>query len=94
MFQFPWLPHPALYIQAGVTGHDSSRVSPFGNPRIYGWLAPTLGLSQLPTSFFGSRCLGIHRVLLNTCRIDARARYEVLKERPVSPTRRLPTSKG
>ena len=34
MFQFPWLPHPALCVQTGVTGHDSSRVPPFGHPRI------------------------------------------------------------
>jgi hypothetical protein len=80
MFQFPGLPQPALWIQAGVTGHDSSRVSPFGHPRIDGWLAPTLGLSQLPTSFVGSRCLGIHPVHFPTCRKDTRARYRVLKD--------------
>ena len=34
MFQFPRFPPPALWIQAGVTGHDPSRVSPFGDPRI------------------------------------------------------------
>ncbi len=38
MFQFPWLPPPALCVQAGVTGHDPSRVSPFGHPRIDGSL--------------------------------------------------------
>ena len=63
MFQFPGFPVPALCVQAGLTGHDPSRVSPFGHPRIDGWLAPPLGLSQLPTSFIGSRCHGIHRVL-------------------------------
>ena len=62
MFQFPGFPVPTLCVQAGLTGHDSSRVSPFGNPWIYGWLAPTQGLSQLPTSFIGSRSLGIHRM--------------------------------
>ncbi len=62
MFQFPGFPVLALCVQARLTGHDSSRVSPFGNPWIYGWLAPTQGLSQLPTSFIGSRSLGIHRV--------------------------------
>ena len=45
------------------------RVSPFGNPRINGYLllpvayrwifAPPRGLSQLVTSFFGSQCQGI-----------------------------------
>ena len=34
MFQFAGLPLPGLYIQPGVTGHDPSRVSPFGHPRI------------------------------------------------------------
>ena len=68
MFQFPGFPEPALYIQTGLTGHDPSRVSPFGHPWIYGWLAPPQGLSQLPTSFIGSRCQGIHRVLFHTCR--------------------------
>ena len=62
MFQFPGFPVLALCVQARLTGHDSSRVSPFGNPWIYGWLAPTQGLSQLPTSFVGSRSLGIHRM--------------------------------
>jgi hypothetical protein len=70
MFQFPGFPTAALCVQAGLTGHDPSRVSPFGHPWICGWLAPPQGLSQLPTSFFGSRCQGIHRVLLTACRKD------------------------
>ena len=37
MFQFPRFPLAALYIQAGVTGHYPSRVSPFGYPRIKAW---------------------------------------------------------
>ena len=37
MFQFPRFPLSALYIQAGVTGHYPSRVSPFGDPRIKAW---------------------------------------------------------
>ena len=37
MFQFPRFPPPALCVQAGVTGHDPSRVSPFGYPRIEAW---------------------------------------------------------
>ena len=64
MFHFPTFPPPALYIQAGVTGLASSRVSPFGNPRITVWLSTPRGLSQIATSFFGSRCQGIHRLLL------------------------------
>jgi hypothetical protein len=70
MFQFPGFPVPALCVQAGLTGHDPSRVSPFGHPWICGWLAPPQGLSQLPTSFFGSRCQGIHRAPLTACRKD------------------------
>ena len=54
MFHFPTFPLPALYIQAEVTGHDSSRVSPFGNPRIKALLSAPRGLSQIYTSFIGS----------------------------------------
>src|SRR6187551_329611 len=42
-------------------------VSPFGNPRIKACLSAPRGLSQITTSFFGSRCQGIHRLLLETC---------------------------
>jgi hypothetical protein len=66
MFHFPTCPPPALCVQAGVTGHDSSRVSPFGNPRITARLTAPRGLSQPPTSFFGSWCQGIHRAPLIT----------------------------
>jgi hypothetical protein len=86
MFQFPGFPATALCVQTALTGHDPGRVPPFGHPWIDGWLAPPQGLSQLPTSFIGSRCQGIHRVLFPTCRRDARARYEVLKD-PPHPTR-------
>ena len=66
MFHFPTFPPHALCVQAWVTGLASSRVSPFGNPRITVWLSTTRGLSQIPTSFFGSWCQGIHRVPLKT----------------------------
>ena len=66
MFHFPTFPLPALCVQAGVTGLASSRVSPFGNPRITVWLSTPRGLSQIPTSFFGSWYQGIHRVPLET----------------------------
>ena len=66
MFHFPTFPPHALCVQAGVTGLASSRVSPFGNPRITVWLSTPRGLSQIPTSFFGSWCQGIHRVPLKT----------------------------
>ena len=64
MFHFPTFPPLALCVQARVTGHDSCRVSPFGNPRITARLAAPRGLSQPPTSFFGSWCQGIHRAPL------------------------------
>jgi hypothetical protein len=54
MFQFPWLSLPALCVQTGVTGHDSSRVSPFGNPRINACLTASRGLSQPAASFIDS----------------------------------------
>ena len=68
MFHFPTFPLPALYIQAGVTRSPKGPggVSPFGNPRITVWLSTPRGLSQIPTSFFGSWCQGIHRVPLKT----------------------------
>ena len=67
MFHFPTFPPTALYIQAEVTGHDSSRVSPFGHPWITARLSAPQGFSQIPTSFFGFWCQGIHRVHLITC---------------------------
>jgi hypothetical protein len=66
MFHFPALPPAALCIQAGATAHDDGRVSPFGNPRINARLPAPRGLSQAPTSFIGSWCQDIHRMLLKT----------------------------
>ena len=66
MFHFPTFPPTALYIQAEVTGHDSSRVSPFGHPWITARLSAPQGFSQTPTSFIGFWCQGIHRVPLLT----------------------------
>src|ERR1700710_1816474 len=67
MFHFPTFPPSALCVQAEVTGHDSSWVSPFGNPRITARLPTSRGLSQAPTSFIGSWCQGIHHVPLVAC---------------------------
>jgi hypothetical protein len=53
-----------------VTGHYARRVSPFGNPRIEVWLPTPRGLSQAPTSFFGSWYQGIHRVPLLTWQLQ------------------------
>jgi hypothetical protein len=66
MFHFPTFPPLTLCVQVRVTGHDSSRVSPFGNPRINVRLPTPRGLSQAPTSFIGSWCQGIHRAPLLT----------------------------
>ena len=63
MFQFPRFPPPALCVQAEVTGHYPSRVSPFGYPRIEAWSAAPRGFSQPPTSFIGIWRQGIHRWL-------------------------------
>ena len=66
MFHFPTFPPYALYIQAQVTVHNHCWVPPFGNPRITARLTAPRGISQPPTSFIGSWCQGIHRVLLHT----------------------------
>ena len=67
MFHFPTFPPDPLCVQGQVTGHDSSWVSPFGNPRITARLPTSRGLSQAPTSFIGSWCQGIHHVPLVAC---------------------------
>ena len=41
-------------------------VPPFGHPGITVRLSTPPGLSQIPTSFIGSRCQGIHRAPLET----------------------------
>ena len=93
MFHFPTFPPHALYIQAPVTGLSSSWVSPFGHPRITARLPTPRGLSQAPTSFIGSRCQGIHHLLLVACRHkDARVHCEVLNIRPTPPPHPTPTT--
>ena len=66
MFHFPAFPPHTLCIQMRVTRHHACWVPPFGHPRITARLAAPRGLSQPPTSFIGSWCQGIHRVLLHT----------------------------
>ena len=61
MFQFRRFPLPVLCVQTGVTGHDPSRVAPFGHPRVEACLTARRGLSQPTTSFIGSWRQGIHR---------------------------------
>src|SRR5690606_794785 len=93
MFHFPTFPPRTLYIQVRVTGDEACRVSPFGNPRINVWLSTPRGLSQIPTSFFGSWCQGIHRAPLKTySHKDARVHCTVLNIRPGPPRANRPTS--
>jgi hypothetical protein len=66
-FTSPRSLHTPYFIQARVTGHDSSQVSPFGHPRINARLPTPQGLSQAPTSFIGSRCQGIHHMPFTAC---------------------------
>ena len=103
MFHFPTFPPTPLYIQGEVAGHDSGtfEVSPFGHPRITARLPTPHGLSQVATSFIGSRCQGIHRPPSVAChqqtknietRIykDARVHYTILTQQTNTPTK--PTS--
>ena len=65
-----------------MTGHDPSRVSPFGDSRIKARSAAPRDFSQPPTSFIGIWRQGIHRWLFVAWKNkDARARYAVLKGR-------------
>jgi hypothetical protein len=66
MFHFPAFPPHTLCVQVWVTPHDWCRVSPFGHPGITARLTAPPGLSRPPTSFIGSWCQGIHRLLSAT----------------------------
>src|ERR1041385_302362 len=66
MFHFPAFPPRTLCVQVRVTPHDWCRVSPFGHPGITARLTAPPGLSRPPTSFIGSWCQGIHRLLSAT----------------------------
>src|SRR3978361_513851 len=63
-FTSPRSLHTPYFIQARVTGHDSSWVSPFGHPRINARLPTPQGLSQAPTSFIRSFWPATHHRLL------------------------------
>ena len=62
MFHFPRFACSPLCIQSGIRQHYLPSVSRFGYRRIKAWLAAPRRFSQLPTSFFASCRLGIHRV--------------------------------
>ena len=71
LISFP--PATKMFQFAGLASRQSRddspsgcRVSPFGNPRIKGCLAPPRGLSQLTTPFIASGSQGIPRVPLMT----------------------------
>ena len=69
MFHFPAFPPHRLCVQRQVTTPPRKAhggVSPFGHPGITVRLSTPPGLSQIPTSFIGSRCQGIHRAPLET----------------------------
>ena len=64
-FTSPRSPQPAYVFNRW--SHDTScGVSPFGNPGLNVRLSTPPGLSQIPTSFFGSCCQGIHHAPLET----------------------------
>ena len=67
-FTSPRSLYPPYIFRRESLGRTStpSGVSPFGNPRLKARLSAPRGLSQIATSFFGSRCQGIHRLLLET----------------------------
>ncbi len=48
-----------------VERDTSDWVTPFGYPRVKGWLPPHRGFSQAPTSFIVTTCRGIHHMLLS-----------------------------
>jgi hypothetical protein len=96
MFHFPATPPPALYIQAGATGHQAGQVTPFGNPGITVQLATPPGISQPHTSFIGHPAprhppCALHN-LTNTVKSDrnkdTHAHYTNLKQHtsPAKPT--------
>jgi hypothetical protein len=101
MFHFPATPPPALYIQAGATGHQAGQVTPFGNPGITVQLATPPGISQPHTSFIGHPAprhppCALHN-LTNTAKSDrnkdTHAHYTNLKQH-TSHTKPTTTSDG
>src|SRR5216683_2133574 len=69
-FTSPRFLHLPYVFRQGRWAITPIQVSLFGNPRIEVWLPTPRGLSQAPTSFFGSWCQGIHRVPLITWQLQ------------------------
>ena len=64
-------------------------VPPFGDPGITVRLSTPPGLSQIPTSFIGSRCQGIHRAPLETSTQKKPQRAHTHATCVHTPTRKL-----
>lgn len=82
-FTSPRSLYPPYIFRRESPGHHEGPggVSPFGDPRITALLSAPRGLSQIYTSFFGSRCQGIHRLLLKT------STNKITQQRPmIEPT--------
>ena len=69
-FTSPRFLHLPYVFRQGRWAITPNQVAPFGNPRVKVWLPTNRGLSQAPTSFFGSWCQGIHRVPLLTWQLQ------------------------
>jgi hypothetical protein len=69
-FTSPRFLHLPYVFRQGRWAITPNQVALFGNPRIDVWLPTPRGLSQVPTSFFGSWCQGIHRVPLSTWQLQ------------------------
>ena len=69
-FTSPRYLHLPYVFRQGRWAITPTQVSLFGNPRIEVWLPTPRGLSQAPTSFFGSWCQGIHRAPLITWQLQ------------------------
>jgi hypothetical protein len=84
MFQFPRLPPHALCVQAWVTGHDPSWVSPFGHPRIVGCLHLPGAFRSLPrpSSASDAKASTVRPYYLDLYTIRGfRSRYTAIKVR-------------
>src|SRR5215831_2874249 len=69
-FTSPRFLHLPYVFRQGRWAITPNQVSLFGDPRVKVWLPTNRGLSQAPTSFFGSWCQGIHRVPLLTWQLQ------------------------
>ena len=69
-FTSPRFLHLPYVFRQGRWAITPNQVALFGDPRVKVWLPTNRGLSQAPTSFFGSWCQGIHRVPLLTWQLQ------------------------